>query len=1021
MNRQLLIFEPKSAARKKLATPLLEAGYRLLETGSVRKAIKAIEAGEICAVVCRPDLPEEDYRQIVAAAQTCEPALPVLMVSESNTLMRVFGRHEESIPATDLRESSEQLEALIEERTERFRFASQQLSALNQVSIKLTQFSNEDGLLEAAPKLLTESLDFDRSMLTLLRTDGSLYLRTMAAPRDSQKLIKDFIERMNRADVVVPPHIYECIEQNETVFIEDLNNDPRWPKLEGEIIRTKSIVFTPLRVGGRVIGVISGNMQHHSRQMDHQDIERIETFANMVGLALDNIRAYRSLEDKVVERTQSLQESKEKLAHSIEELQAILNASEGSLLMVNKDGFVTARNDKVRKMFGLVEDPIRGTSFEEFKNRIEPCFENKQAFRKLLKDLDEHASAVYADDAIDAEYNPKLIYERALKITFPEPMELGVFSGRVLDSVGEEIGRVWSFSDVTALKRADTQLRAIIDASPIPILVSRLEDGRILYANQPLADLIGVPHGSSIGRKTPDFYADPAERDHIRQRLATEGRVQHYEAQIRREDGSTIWMLFNLETVDLNGEKVIIGGLFDISERKQAEERLAKRFRYEEALAACTQALLTGEDTDATLQIVLEKLRLASNATSVYIFKYFEGPHEKYCRMIYEAADPRFEKSGMDDPNLQLLRVDLDDPKWQQIIRGEPHEASTEDPCEETRQRMMHTGTKSMLNLPIFIERIWYGFLGFVDVERPRVWTDDDKRLLKTAAEMIGVYFYKKRVLSDLEEANRRIRETQMQLVQTEKMASLGMLVAGVAHEINTPVGALSSMHQTLVRAFEKLHEMLKKEAECSSTLQQPDVEAAFKVIEDANKVINNGAKRVTEIVRRLRSFARLDEAERTRANIHDGIENTLTLIHHEIKHKVTVHKEFGAIPEIVCYPGQLNQVFLNILVNAKQAIEDKGEITIKTGMDNDMVRIDISDTGKGISKEHLPRIFDPGFTTKGVGIGTGLGLSIVYQIIQAHSGKIFATSEVGKGTTFTILLPTNLTEMPNNTDKKED
>jgi signal transduction histidine kinase len=173
--------------------------------------------------------------------------------------------------------------------------------------------------------------------------------------------------------------------------------------------------------------------------------------------------------------------------------------------------------------------------------------------------------------------------------------------------------------------------------------------------------------------------------------------------------------------------------------------------------------------------------------------------------------------------------------------------------------------------------------------------------------------------------------------------------------------------------------------------------------------VINSGCERVTNIVRRLRSFARLDEAELKTANIHEGLEDTLTLIHHEIKRSITVHKEYGDIPPIPCYPGRLNQIYLNILINARQAIPDKGEIRIRTYEEGEKIHIAISDTGIGIPQDKISRIFDPGFTTKGVGVGTGLGLSIVYRIIQEHKGEIKVQSKVGEGSTFTIILPKNL------------
>ena len=265
---------------------------------------------------------------------------------------------------------------------------------------------------------------------------------------------------------------------------------------------------------------------------------------------------------------------------------------------------------------------------------------------------------------------------------------------------------------------------------------------------------------------------------------------------------------------------------------------------------------------------------------------------------------------------------------------------------------------------------------------------------------------------AQLAATNQDLRETQAQLIQSEKMAALGTLVAGIAHEINTPVGAINSMHNTLVRAIEKLKQICEADFPDALTENRKLV-STLKVIEDANRVIASGSERVTTIVKRLRSFARLDEAELKEASIEEGIEDTLVLIHHEIKHHINLEKDYGELPLISCYPGKLNQVFLNLLINAKQAVGEDGTIKIATRHEAQNVIISIADNGVGIPEENLQRIFDPGFTTKGVGVGTGLGLSIVYQIIREdHRGDITVKSKIGEGTTFTISLPDNLDEI---------
>jgi PAS domain S-box-containing protein len=258
---------------------------------------------------------------------------------------------------------------------------------------------------------------------------------------------------------------------------------------------------------------------------------------------------------------------------------------------------------------------------------------------------------------------------------------------------------------------------------------------------------------------------------------------------------------------------------------------------------------------------------------------------------------------------------------------------------------------------------------------------------------------------SKVDERTRELRQKQVQLVQSEKMAALGHLVAGVAHEINTPLGAMVSNNDVFIRSMLRLKEMLL--SGCLGDIERnPAILELLTGIEELTGVSKTAAERIIKIVTGLRKFARLEEAEIDTVDIHEGIDSTIILVQHETRNRIAIHREYGKLPAVTCHPNQLNQVFMNILVNAAHAIEDRGDIFIATKHINDAVVIEIRDTGKGIPPGSLEKIFDPGFTTKGMGVGTGLGLSIVYQIIKDHNGTIDVESAPGRGSTFRITLP---------------
>ena len=1191
----------------------------------------------------------------------------------------------------ELRLHSEKLKNRIKERTKKLEYSQKQLLALNEVSNLFAQKYNEDDLLDEVPKLLTQSLDFDRAAL-ILNVDGDWELRSYCFGDLSPDFLEGYLQLLNQKKIPTPPHLQQCLDKERAVFIDQFDDISDWPKDLEEKYRIKSLVAAPIRVRGKTIGIIEGDMTFHTRDMDQQDIARFEMFANMVGLGLDNIRAYQDLEKRVGDRTQSLNETNQKLKTKAKELekatlelananvqmlivqeelqeknaqmknliseisqnkevlQSILDSSLSVLIMVNKEGEIIAINKIVEKFFQIKSDKIIGSKFSAVVQQIKPFFEEKNKFINLIRELQKTPDLSGGRTMEVEEY-----YRRALRLKSTQRIYLSMFSVPVRDRDKQELGQLWGFIDISQMKLADEKLRAIVEASPIPFIISRQSDGKVLYANQPLAESIGVSPDEALQSYTPNFYADPDERKKILSIIRKQGYVRDYEVKIKRADGLERWMIMSLVPSEIDGEGVVIGALYDINERriaeealrkernfvsavldtsgalvivldtkgkivrfnraceiltgwkfsevrgkhfwdililpeenrqvrktfndlkagqfpsnfenywlaknkekfliawsntclvdergdvefiigtgiditerKEAEGKLAKRLHYEEGLAACSEALLTHDDMKIALKKALLALRDAVDISRVYLFENFMDENDGLCmRQIYEVC-VKGVQAEIDNPALQHFPYKEGFNRWKNKLRKGSYISGLVKNLPEIEKNILAAqDILSILVLPVMIEGEWYGFIGFDDVVSERDWAAGDIRLLQTAAEMIGGYLGKKsaeqalqrseerfrslvenahdiiysmkpdgtfsylspqftkytgyqvkeflgktlkplihpddysepvrnkefrminkdqswrwftmhsthikddedqiaetigiahdvteikNALESLEKTNAELRDTQLQLIQSEKMASLGMLVAGIAHEINTPVGAINSMHNTLMRATEKLRKDLSK-IYLQVDQSPKKLESMFHIIDDAHIVISSASERVTNIVRRLRSFARLDEAEIKKVDIHDGIEDTLTIVHHELKHNVSVIKEYGKLPQISCYPGQLNQVFLNLLINAKQSIKGKGTILIRTYRKEDKVFVEIKDSGVGIPREHLKMIFDPGYTTKGVGVGTGLGLSIVYQIIQDHRGDIKVHSEPGKGTTFIVILPVNLEELLN-------
>ncbi len=273
-----------------------------------------------------------------------------------------------------------------------------------------------------------------------------------------------------------------------------------------------------------------------------------------------------------------------------------------------------------------------------------------------------------------------------------------------------------------------------------------------------------------------------------------------------------------------------------------------------------------------------------------------------------------------------------------------------------------------------------------------------------------------------LVKALRRLKETQEQLIQKEKLAAMGQLVAGVAHEINNTVNFISGALPSLNRSLEEVKEVLAEYDELEQAKEAGALDDKFNIVKELKEKlsygelfgtidqlmenIDEGTRRTTRIIRDLKTYSREDTEKFVPADLHAVVDSTIHYIEKSILEHITIERDYGVLPPVSCLPGSLSQVFLNIMNNGIQAMEGSGKLTFRTEHRGECVHLFLSDTGCGISKQDLPKIFDPFFTNKEVGQGTGLGLGISYTIIKQHGGEIGVRSEIGRRTTFEIILP---------------